>query len=636
MLQAIRERVTGVVAIIVLGLLAIPFAFFGIESYFNTSPPNTVATVGGEEVTISDFQRSFNQYRNQMRQRLGENYDPTALEQPTVRRQHLEDMIDQELLRQYALDMGLGVSQSELAGVIRDIPQFQVAGRFDTEVYQRSLGASGLSVGEFERDLREDMLVRKIPVALSESGLATRHEVDRLLRLQKETRDIRYVSFPAEDFRDQVNVTEADIEDYYENNPDEFMTTERVAVEYIELDASELVADLDVDEETLRRRYEAVQSRYMTPEARRAAHILLEVSDERDEVATRELAGELAGRARSGEDFATLAEEYSDDPGSASDGGDLGWIEPDVMVEAFEETLFELEPGEISDPVKTGFGFHVMKLEEIREPRGQSFEEARAEILDEYRQDEGERMFIELTDRVIDLVYADPTSLGPIADELDLEIRRTDPFSRSGADEGLAGNQEVVDAAFSDLVLLEGSTSDPIELGSNRMVVIRAAEHFPAQRQALADVSNGIRERLERQQAFEMAEEAATALADAAHEEPARLAELADEHGLEITEREDVTRQDYDLGGSFISELFSLPVPGDRPGAHKLRRSDGWVVVVLDEVTPGDPAAAGQAERQRLVRQLESGYSGYELAGLIAHLRTEHEIRVFEDQLNRR
>ncbi|MEE4637550.1 MAG: SurA N-terminal domain-containing protein [Wenzhouxiangella sp.] len=633
MLQAIRERVTGIVAIFILGLLAVPFLFFGLESYISAVPQDAVATVGDQEISTSEFQTSFARYRAELRQQQGDAYDEIATNQPVFRRQHLEQMIDERLLRHHTEAMGLTVSAAMLRDIIAQIPAFQLDGNFDSEAYRQALRASGRTPRGFEQELRDDLLTRMLPSTVSFSTVVTESEIDRMLSLENETRQISLIDIPVAPFREQVEVTEQAVADYYAANQSDFLTTEQVSIRYIELDTVALTRDLELSEEELRQRYEAASQRYLTPEARQASHILIETGADRDDEQARALAMELYERALEGEDFEALAREFSDDPGSADMGGELGWLEPGDMVEPFENALFALTfSGELSEPVRTPFGWHLIRLDEIREPQGMSFEEARDEIQAEYREREAEALYIELSDRLVDLVFADATSLEPLAEELALEIRQTGPFSRAGAVEGIASNERVVDAAFSDLVLLDGAVSDPIELDRNQLVVIEVEEHFPAVPQPLEAVADRIRERLIADGARELARERAEALKEQAAQTD--LAELvAADDALELNEHPSVGRFDFQHGPQLLGELFRLPAPGDEPSLHVLPRSQGYALVRLEAVRPGNPVEATEQERNLVRQQIRFRQANEEVLGLLAYLRQNTDIQVVEDRL---
>jgi peptidyl-prolyl cis-trans isomerase D len=633
MLQAIRERVTGIVAIFILGLLAVPFLFFGLESYISSVPQDAVATVGEVEISSSEFQTSFARYRAELRQQQGDAYDEIATNQPMFRRQHLEQMIDEALLRAHADSMGLTVSAGMLRDIIARIPAFQIEGEFNSEAYRQALRASGRTPRGFEQELRSDILTSLLPTAVSASTVVTEAEVDRLLSLQNETRQISLVNVAIEPFRDQVEVTDAGISEYYEANQNEFLTTEQVSVRYVELDTRELTSDLELTEDELLQRYEAASQRYLTPEARQASHILIETGSARSEEEAQALAMQVYERALEGEAFSDLAAEFSEDPGSAGQGGDLGWIEPGDMVEAFEDALFGLTfSGELSEPVRSPFGWHIIQLNDIREPEGMSFEEARPEILAEYREREAEALYIELSDRLVDLVFEDASNIEPLAEELGLDIQQTEPFPRSGAAQGIASNPRVAEAAFSDLVLLDGSVSDPIELDRNQLVVLQVAEHLQAEPRPLSEVSERIRERLVAQGARELARQRAEDLKAAAESEGLAVVAEADEE-LILVEHPQVGRFDFQHGPQLVSELFRLPPPDGGNSLHVLPSMQGFAVVSLESVQPGNPVEATEQERDLIRQQIRFRQANEEVLGLLAYLRENTEIRVVEDRL---
>ncbi len=634
MLQAIRDRVTGLVAIFVLGLLAIPFLFFGLDSYIQSVPQDAVATVGEDKITSSEFQTSFAQYRANLRQRQGDAYDEVATNQPIVRREHLEGMIDQMLLRQHAEQLGLAVSEQVMLDVIRDIPAFQIEGRFDPEQYRLVLQSTGRTPRAFEQELREDLMVNLLPTSLASTVIVTEAEIDQLIELQQQTRQIALIEIAPDAFEDQVDVKAEDVEAYYAENQDQYMTTEQVQVAYVELNADDLQEGLTLSEEELRMRYEAAQQRYLTPEAREASHILIVADDERNREQAEALAAEIRQRLIAGEDFAELAETYSDDPGSSADGGNLGLVEPDQMVEPFEQALFGLEAvGDLSEIVETQFGFHVIRLDGIRPPQGMSFDEARDEILSEYVQFESERLFIEQSERLVDLVFADDSTLAPVADELGLEIQVSEPFSRLGAS-GVLSNPQVIEAAFSDLVLLDGAVSDPIEVGRNHLVVIKLEEHFPAEVRPFEEVADSIRERLVQEQAADLAREQAQSLiATLEQDDSASLESLAEQQGLDLQVIESLERFDFEQGFDFVQNVFRLAAPENETSIHVIDKGRNLAVVRLDSVTPGNPGDATDAERARARQQLRFARSDNEVAGLVEYLRANTEISVVEDRL---
>ncbi|HMB38526.1 MAG TPA: SurA N-terminal domain-containing protein [Wenzhouxiangellaceae bacterium] len=632
MLQAIRDRVTGIVAIFILGLLAIPFVFFGLDSYIQSVPQDAVAQVGDSEISVSEFQTEFSRYRAQLRQQQGDAYDELQANRPEARREFLEGMIDRRLLVQHAQSMGMAISANTIAEVIRNVPAFQVDGRFDPEIYRQRMAASGQTPSAFERELATDLLIQELPAAVTSSVIVTDADVDRWLRVQMEARQISYATIPSQSFRDEISVTENEIEDFYNENQGQFMRPERVRVEYIELDTRDMAQTVEVEEDVLRQRYEATQARFMTPERRRASHILIAAGDERAEEEARGLAQSLLERLESGDDFAELATEYSDDPGSARQGGDLGWIEPDVMMPAFETALYDLQPGEVAGPVETEFGWHLIRLDEIDAPRGQTFAEARSQILEEVREERADDLYIELSERLIDLVYADPTGLDAVAEDLGLELQQTDFFSRFSA-EGLMNNPRVLEAVFSDLVLVERQASEPIEIDPNHALVVRVTEHQPSEPRPLDDVADEIRSRLVRDAAHEAARAYAVDLVERVQSGDETLEQLAEAEELEL-EQQQATRRSFELGSQVLDTLFSLPRPADSEVLLEvIPNANNWLLVRLEQVSPGDPDQADDAQRQSALQQIRFTRSSLEFEGLLQWLRENTEISVIEQRL---
>ena len=637
MLQAIRDRVSGILAIIVLGLLAIPFLFVGVQGYFQSSGEQIVATAGDIEITSSEFQTEYNRYRQSMREQFGERFDEFAADDPVARRQYLESLVERRLLQSFAMSNGMDVPPGQLAERIRSIEAFHVAGQFDAEAYRRLLAIQNITPQELESDLRQGMVADWFLSAVGDSAQPTPAEVDALLRLQNETREVSFAVVDKERFVDEVQVTESDVQAYYEDNSQQFRRPERVTLEYLQVDAGNFRDQVAIQESELRARYEANQQRYKTPERRKASHILIEVPDdasEEQEREARELAQSLAERARADEDFAKLAAQYSDDEGNADQGGDLGWIEPGVMVQAFEDALYGLDQGEVSDPVRTGFGFHVIKLREIEPSEGQSFEQARAELRQEIVETEAERLYLDVADRLVDLSFEHPDSLQPAAEELGLELKRTDPFTRDGASEGIASNPEVVEIAFSDLVLEQRSNSDPIYLDDNRLLIIRVAEHQPAQPRPLEEVSEEIRSVLTQQRASQLARESAQSIVEAARAGESSLQGAAEARGLQLVSQSAIGRQAFQHGQQFIDELFSLPAPADGPDWHVTPYKQGGAAALrLDRVVPGNAAEASEAERQRAAQRLARGFANTTREAFIAHLRSRTDIKIYPDRI---
>lgn len=635
-LQSIRDRLTGVLAFVILGLLVIPFAFVGVNEYFSSGSGNQVALVNEEEITFDAFNQSFINYRRTMQQRLGAAFDPSDYDSLVARLEHLDRMIDEELLRQASLELEFAVDDERLAQTIRDIPAFQVDGAFNSEVYQARVRSMGMTIPQFEAQLRQSAAVSTLPQGIRASSFATRSEYEEYVALMEQTRSFQALFLAADAEAVDAAFTEEEINAWYADNLDRFQTEETVVVEFLELDVAEMEFGEEPSEDDLRAAYEAQQGRFITPERRRVSHILIEApaaSDPSDIEAARVRADAIAQQAREGADFAALAEAESEDIGSASLGGDLGFLEPGLMAESFEAATFALTLDEpVSEPVQTGFGWHVIKLTEVEPSSGMSFEEAREVLVQEAREAEGERLFLDMADRMVDIVYEDPTTLEAAALDLGLEIQTEGPFTRAGGG-NIASSPDVVEAAFSELVLVQGSASDLIDLGPNHAVMLRVREHQPVRTRELEEVRDEVIAALRDERALEDAKVRAEALM-ARVEAGEPLDALAAEAGVELADVDAAGRRSFDPDPLVVSNIFKLPRPGeDGPDHHVVAGGNGYALVALEAVTDGavDMDAPLAVRQARLM--MGSIASSVESWALLRQLREQAEVEVFEDNL---
>ena len=636
-LQSIRERLTGVLAFAILGILIIPFALVGVNEYFTSSSGNIVAIVNDVEISSNDFNQSFSNYRRRMQSVMGASYDPVQFDQLVVRREHLENLIDQELITQAAQSLGLDVDDATLAQEIRNIPAFQVDGVFNADVYQSRLLSQGMTPKQFQSEMRTQFVVSELPKNIAESSFATAAEVNDLVALLDQERSFNTVLVPADTGEEPVEFSEDEILAWYESHSDDYQSEEQVIIEYLELDAAFLPVGLPPEEDYLRSQFEAQKARFISPEQRRVSHILIEVAADASEAeieTARQTAEDLSRRARDGEDFATLAMENSQDQGSAAEGGDLGWVESGVMVQAFENAMYELSmEAPISEPVQTGFGWHVIMLSDIRESTGMSFEEAQATLVMEYEEENAARAFLEQADRLVDLIYEDPTTLESAALVMDLEVQVAGPFPRSGGD-GVAASPEVVAAAFSDLVLLQGSVSDPVNLDENRLVMIKLKEHLPVALKPIEEVRDEIIATLSDNLARDNANTRAGELLAASKAGDAGLEALAAEAGLDYARHEAVKRGTSVPDVKLVEEIFRLPEPAEGEVVEAvLPNSNGFAVVQLDSVVQGELDDEAPFVQQQYERIISNGAASQESSALMQQLRATAKIDVFEDRI---
>lgn len=629
MLHYIRDRAQGWVAWFIVGLISIPFALWGLNSYVTGPSDQVVAEVNGEEIQQSEMQRSIRQYRDQMRNMLGDEYNPEQFQGSQIRNDILDQLIEQRLLTSASDNIGQQAPDGYVAEYIRQTPAFQVDGEFDSEQYNMVLARAGYSPGQYESQLRNDLLTQELTQNIQESAIVSKTELNRMLRLEGQTRELAYGVIPAADFVDRDAVSEEAARDFYRANEAQYTAPEQIAIEYLELSRETLAEQLDPDEQALRDYYEQNENQFLAPEQRRVSHILIEGDDDD----AREQAEALYERLQEGEPFAALAEEYSADSASADEGGDLEYIQRDVMEPAFEEAAFNLEGvGDISEPVKTEFGYHLIKLTDIRDRQGLSFEEARDEVAEIYLEREAERRFYDLADELANLTFENPDSLDVAANTLGLEIKSTEPFSRNGNSRGIASEDKVVEAAFGQDVLEDGLNSEAIELDDTHLVVIRKKEHIPAKLLPFDSVRESIVETLAFQRATEKARETGEALLEDI-EDGAEPESVFADYNWQAAQRYE--RDSDEINGQVLRRAFALPRTDDQALHAGFTAENGnYIVLRMSDVEDADIADADAETRQALATQLQRLNGRAELDAFITHLRESAEIDINERRVD--
>lgn len=660
MLQKIREKTSGLIATVVLGLIILVMAFFGMESYMSQRVETWVAKVQAppawwtsapswwpasmlwqvEEISSDDFRERFELLRQQERERLGEAFDARVFEEAGNKRRILDGLVDERVLQLASDRAGIVVSDNMVRDVIQGIEAFQVGGKFNPQQYQLVLAGQvpSRTPRQFEALVREDLGRTLLPAGISESAFVTDSEAERLLRLLGERRDVSFVVLPAPT-PDTGAVTAAEIQQWYRAHPDLYRAPETVSIEYVDIDAATMPAPAPADEATLRQRYEQEQARFATAEQRLASHILVEVpagADAAAQKAAEQDATAIAARARApGADFAALAREHSDDPGSKAAGGDLGWVEKNGgLGEAFEEALFAMQAGEVRGPVKSDFGWHVIQLREVRGGSQVPFEQVREQLAQQQADTDRERAFNDLTGRLVDLVYKNPTALAPAAGEVGLPVQVAGPFAR-GAGEGIAAHPAVQRAAFSDALVQDGTVSDPIELAPNHSVLIRVTAHTPASLRPLADVRDQVVAAVRADRAAKAQVAQAEAMV-ASLEKGESLAELAAARGLVAPSVATSLPRGAGIPDPAAGEAyFSTPAPAaGKVAPGKVALPDGRLVVfTIDKVVPGNPAEASEQERSLLRQQLAQAHGIEDARAYVAALRRRFEVTVAEERL---
>ncbi len=636
MLSFIRDRAQGWIAWVIVGLLIIPFALWGVNEYVGNSDKLVAATVNGTDIGQREFQQAFYDQRGRMQQMLGGQYDAQLFD-PQIKQRVINELVDRELLLQNADDMGFRVSDQTVVAAIQSIDAFREGGAFSVSLYQQQLQTQGQSPTAFERYVKRIMTAGQLPDGLASSAFVTDAELDAVIRLEQQQRDLQYFVLNTSQFQDESLADDAAINSYYEQHTDRFLTAEKVRVEYVELSVAALKSDEEPSEEELHEFYDTNQSQFSVEAERQASHILIQLEEGADETAiteAREKAEGLVARLNAGESFEKLAKENSDDPGSAEIGGDLGYFGRGLMEPDFEEVAFSLKLDEVSEPVLTSFGYHIIKVTGIREKEVKPFADVRDEILAQFQNDAAERQYFELAEQLTNQAYEVPDSLSETADELGLELKQSPFFERRGGTDVFA-NPRVVAAAYSDDVLSQGFNSEPIEVGENHVLVLRLLEHQKADRRPLSEVKSQVRQSLIQEKAREAAkaagEKALQQLEAGESAETVSKALSVDWKGAGA-----VTRETKDHDAQIIKQAFRLTRPSspDSPRYSGVVLNSGdYAVIRLNKVVDGDPAAMDVAERETLKRRLAGEQGANAQLHLISRLKADAKVIVQNDDL---
>jgi peptidyl-prolyl cis-trans isomerase D len=487
MLQDIRNSTQGPVFKVIVGLIVLSFALFGVESILLGGSDDSVALVNGDKIRAVEVQQAANRQKQQIASMLGENFDPSLIDDAQLSARALEGLVGNKLQQQWAESLGLTASDVQLGAQVAAIPAFQIDGKFSAELYKQSLAAAGFTPLTFREALRVDEIVKQLNGGLLASEFVTAAEAQALARVNGETRSVRYAKVGGDRFQNTVEITQSQIQAYYDSNAAQFVSEEAVVLDYIMLRADDFVEP--VAEADLRAAYEQEISSYAYQNEARVSHILLiQADDEADEAYAQRIQSAQAALT-DGEAFSVVAERLSDDIGSSSDGGDLGYTAGDVFPAEMEEAIEGLEINQVSGPVLTDAGTHLITVTDRRSSEPPSFVEMRSELEANLSQADAQRRLVSQVEALKDLTYT-ATDLREPAQTLGLEVIRSAPITRRGGN-GVLGDDRVITAAFSDLVIEEG-WSEVIEVSENEFVALKLVEHQPSAPQSVDQVSDRI------------------------------------------------------------------------------------------------------------------------------------------------
>lgn len=639
MLQNIRDRAQGWVAGVIVALIVIPLALWGVNSYIDAANTVVVAEVDGDEIDLVQYQDALQQFRRRVQEAAGENFDLASLDPAALRSEALDALINEKLIDLYGQKHGLRISDDQLAAQIAAMEEFKQDGTFSRALYEQRVRAAGMTPSDFEQRVRHDMLREQLRQGLSDSAFATELDYARYARLFNQSRSFAYAMVPAAPFREAAAPDEAAIQAFYERQPELFTAPEAVRVAYVDLSVAALAEQLSAEAAAVKRYYQDNLASYTLPEQRRGEYVLVPVPEQADAQTVAEAeakARDFLTQLQAGVAFTELDGLASGEPGGPQiEVGESGLVQRGMLPAALEDALFALEMEQLSGLVQTEYGFHVVRLTEVSPGGTRPLEAVREEVEAAYLRDRAERLFFEQAEELQNLAFEYPDSLEPVAETLGLEVQESAFLTRQGGP-GVLAEQDLIEAAFSDDVVRMGVNSLPVELDDNRLVVVRLLEHRPAALRPLEEVRGDIEARL-------VAEEGRTGAAERGAALLQRLADgepregLAEAETLEWFNVADITRADTSVPRAILRKAFRRGRGSAKAPLYdgvSLANGDFALVAVLD-VSDGDPANV-QTEDAEVAREgLATLYGTQSWQDFLAEIRSEADIKTYPEQLER-
>lgn len=626
---------------VILVLITLPFAFFGIESFVsNSGGDETVAKVGSVKISQQALQQALREQQDRLRQQFGRDIPQEMLNSPDMRRAALDGLITQQVLAQHMAESGLTIGNQQLGITIQEIPEFHDEQGFSRERYDGFVAAQGMHPQEFERRLRHELMQQQLLSVVRGSAATGQATAARWVEAMQALREVEEIRYRPEQFVARVELAPDAAKKYYDANGKLFETPEQLRAEYLVLSQDALLAQATFDEQEIESWYQAHADQYRQNEERRASHILITAAEDADaetgKAAQTRAENILAELKDKPEAFAHLAEKYSEDPGSAQQGGDLGWFAKGAMVQPFEEAVFALQPGQISELVRTDFGFHIIKLEAVREEQVRPLAEVRDEIIGEIKQQAAVKQYSEQVEAFSNTVYEQADTLKPTAERFNLSLQQSDWLTRDhGA--GLLDNPRLLSALFSEDAITNKLNTEAIEVAPNTLVAARVVEHKAAAQLPFEDVKTNIEERLIHDQAAALAQQEGEAqlarLSKAGAGSGAEAADAPDRDNLPWGERKLVSRVDSrGVSAAALQEIFkaSAKAQPQTPVYAGIRLADGsYALYRIAAVNEQQRAASVDAAQ---TKSLHEGYARLlaeeEFSAWIKALKAKYKIEI--------
>ncbi len=633
MLMQIRERATGIFAYIIVILIVIPFAFWGIQEYFGGPADQKVAEVNGEEIVKRVFDAQVQDQRRYLKSILGSSFDALYSDENKLKQTVLDDIILNTLLTGETKNAGYRISNNVLTARIQSVPQFQTAGRFDVKKYEQLLASQRRSPVEFENQLRQEESINQFQGSAVYTSFLPNQGKQRYAALKQQKRNFDY--FLIKPNVETIDVTESDIKNYYKANKASFKTPERVKLEYLELKQKDIADRLSFTEEEIQSYYDDDPERYQTPELRKASHILLKLDEDASDdqvTAALDKLQAAADRINKGETFASVAKELSEDKFSAKNGGNLGFLSrTDIDNPVFVQKVFSMDKGDMSSPIRTSLGVQLIKLEDITAPKTKSFEQVKSQIENELRAEAATKEFVELQEKLSNLSYVNEDNLEAAADELNMKVQTSD-WIQGATLEGIASYPAVVNAAFSEEVLGKGANSELLEVGDGHSIVVRVAEHEPSNAQPLKEVMDKVKAAVRTVKAREQLIAKGSEIIKALNNKSLTMQDSAHQKNSKLNKAGALLRDDESIPREVVDHVFAMATTDKLPVFDGLELNDGvFAVIRLNEVVV-------VAEKDAVVEtadwiSVQGKYGRREMQAMLKALRETGDVVIFSGNL---
>jgi peptidyl-prolyl cis-trans isomerase D len=617
MLTKIREKSQGAFAGVILTVICVPFVLWGINNYINDGQESPIATVGKKDFYQHDVTKAVEKYR----QSLG----GLAVDEASIKSQALSKLIKDEVLLQYIHQKGLTINDDAIRDFIHTLPYFQTDGKFDEAKYKSMLSSQRMSSPEFVSQIKNALTMEQFQKSILDSSFATPYDLERVFKIQNQQRDVEYVIVPV--LASNETPSNEVIKAYYDAHQTQYQVPEQMSVEYIELTLEDLAKTVEVTEEKVKAFYEEQKAQYSSPERRKVAHILFEINDKQDDKTALEKATKAKADLASGKDFAALAKELSDDKVTGKEGGDLGLFSAGVMEKDFDNAAIALKQGEVSAPVKSQFGYHLIKVTELTPEQIKPFDSVKTDVTKAYQKSQAENLFYQQGETLTESAYQNSDNLQASASQLNLTIKKTGLFTKTQG-EGIAAEEKIRNAAFSDEVL-NGTNSTPIELTTDHLVVLRLLEHKAAENKPLEQVKTDIVKAVQAEQAQQKAIETAKTIKTRllAGE---TLANLAVEYKLPVKKEVGLTRMKKEFNVFLNEAIFKAAKPiGDKPSIFTVGlASHEQAVVSLTKVQEGVMTEGDKKKVELAKKNISKAIGDSEFNALINTLEDKADVEI--------